>query len=47
MVIYYHIMYLSILKEALNRQGLKNAPNNLKEKWSEFGYDFEVRAHSA
>ncbi len=35
------------LNEALNRQGLKNAPNSLKEKWSEFGYDFEVRAHPA
>lgn len=35
------------LNKALNRQGLKNAPNSLKEKWSEYGYDFEVRIHKA
>lgn len=35
------------LNEALSRQGLQNVPIYLKEKWSEFGYDFEVRIHPA
>jgi hypothetical protein len=35
------------LKVALKRQNLKKAPNSFKEKWSEDGYDYEVRIHPA
>ena len=35
----------SLLDKALTRQGLKEAPRNFKEKWSEDGFDYEVRIH--
>jgi RHS repeat-associated protein len=36
-----------LLSRALKRQGLNRAPEQFKEKWSEEGYDFEVRIHKA
>ena len=35
------------LKAALEKQGLDSAPANFKQKWSQDGYDFEVRIHPA
>ncbi|MFC5702318.1 RHS repeat-associated core domain-containing protein [Cohnella faecalis] len=35
------------LNTALKRQGLDKAPSNFKEKWSQDGYDYEVRIHPA
>jgi RHS repeat-associated protein len=35
------------LKAALSKQGLKKAPDKYKEKWSQDGYNFEVRIHPA
>ncbi|SFW81981.1 RHS repeat-associated core domain-containing protein [Chitinophaga sancti] len=35
----------SLLTKALNRQGLVYLPEKFKEKWSEGGYDYEVRIH--
>ncbi|GIO14791.1 hypothetical protein J19TS2_43460 [Cohnella xylanilytica] len=35
------------LNTALNRQGLDKAPSSMKEKWSESGFDYEVRIHPA
>lgn len=36
-----------LLDIALHRQDLATAPESLKEKWSDGGYDFEVRIHAA
>ncbi|MDQ0271330.1 hypothetical protein [Cytobacillus purgationiresistens] len=35
------------LNAALKRQNLDKAPSSFKEKWSEDGFNFEVRAHPA
>jgi hypothetical protein len=35
------------LNFALKRQGLDKSPNSMKEKWSENGFDIEVRVHPA
>lgn len=35
------------LNEALKKQGLDKAPSNFKQKWSENGFDYEVRIHPA
>ncbi|WP_246627814.1 hypothetical protein [Paenibacillus oenotherae] len=35
------------LNAALKRQNLNKAPNNFKEKWSQDGFDYEVRIHAA
>ena len=34
------------LDNALKQQGLKNAPNGLKQTWTENGYKYEVRVHT-
>ena len=35
------------LDEALSQQGLKSAPDRLKQSWTENGYEYEVRIHPA
>jgi RHS repeat-associated protein len=35
------------LNDALRQQGLSTAPANLKQKWSDNGFDYEVRIHAA
>jgi hypothetical protein len=34
------------LDDALNQQGLQNAPNGLKQTWTEGEYKYEVRVHA-